>query len=163
MRRRLLFLIICILIAGPVFSEGIMMVYPHEDRVIVLFDDHSWFYHSEIDWYDMVDFQKYNGENGLALLESDSFRSANGFVVLRGTLMNTTLEEKTLCVEYMLLDNEKALIRTVETCSKEVVEAGHLFSFELEIDIDNGDAKYIVLKALKTDRKIETGGDNHGN
>ena len=116
MIKRIVFILFFSLIVLTTFGEKVVMVFPSDDDVIVLFNDNSWFYHSQISWYDMVDFTHFDVESGFAILEETSYRTGENKIMIQGVAMNTSNTEKRCEIAYTLfgenqefLTNEKLL------------------------------------------------------
>jgi hypothetical protein len=143
--------VICLLaflLAGfPVFCESVMMVFPQEEDTVVLFDDHSWYYHSEISWYDSVEFVHYDEETQFAILEEKSYLSKEGQIIAKGIAMNTSREAKGCEISYDVLDSDRNLIATGKTWTKEAVDPGNLFPFTIEFE-NVKNAKYISFEHI---------------
>jgi hypothetical protein len=133
---------ILIIITLTLFSESVIMVFPQEDDAIILFDDHSWYYHSEISWYDSVDFVHFDEDCQFSILEERSYLSEDGKIVIKGIAMNTSGEPKSCEVSYAILDSEKNIISTGKSRAQEEIEPGNLFPYTIEI-ANAENAKYI--------------------
>lgn len=143
MNKRMSVLLLLSLITLMLFGEKVVMVFPSDNNVIVLFDDNSWFYHSQITWYDMVDFAHYDEESGFAVLEENSFRVSGNRIKLQGIVMNTSDSEKKCEISYTLFGENQEFLTNEKLLSREVVKPGHLFQYEISFDDFQGVPKYV--------------------
>src|SRR6056297_3506780 len=152
MMKRIWFLLILIvsLLSLTLFSEKVVMVFPNEDNVIVLFDDNSWFYHSQISWYDMVDFEQYDEESQFAVLEENSYRVDNHKIMIQGVAMNTSDEARRCEISYSLIGENQAFLSNERMVSRMVIKPGHLFDYELIFDDFQGVPKYVKFDSINT-------------
>ncbi len=124
------------------------MVFPQEDDTIILFDDHSWYYHSEITWYNSVDFLHYDDDNQFAILEEKSYLSAKNSIIISGIAMNTSMSDKKCEVAYVVLDPDRNLLSSGNARTQQFIAPGNLFPFKIELENKNN-AKYISFDYVK--------------
>jgi len=141
--------VIFIFLSIFVLGEKVVMVFPDDDQVIVLFDDHSWFYHSQITWYDMVDFIHYDEQSGFAVLEETSFRIGENQIKIQGIAMNTSEVEKRCEIAYTLFGENQEYLANEKLVSRTDVQPGHLFHFEITFDDVQGVAKYVKFDYIQ--------------
>ena len=146
--KRILILNLILLLSYTLFSEKVVMVFPNNNRVIVLFDDNSWFYHSQISWYDMVDFAHYNHDNELAILEENSYRISDNQLLIKGVVMNTSNQKKGCEIAYTVLGENQELLITKQVTSDQNIEPGHLFQFSIEFNDFQGVPKYVKFEYI---------------
>jgi len=147
--KKLLIFNIILLLSFTLFSERVVMVFPSDNNVIVLFDDNSWFYHSQISWYDMVDFAHYDQDNELAILEEHSYRISENQLLIKGIAMNTSNQAKGCEIAYTVLGENQELLITQKMMSDHNIEPGHLFEFNLEFNEFEGIPKYVKFEYIK--------------
>ncbi|MEA1883204.1 MAG: hypothetical protein U9N62_01615 [Thermotogota bacterium] len=137
------------LIALTLFSEKVVMVFPNDDNVIVLFDDNSWFYHSQISWYDMVDFTHFDEESGFAVLEENSYRVGENQIMIQGIAMNTSNVEKGCLISYTLFGENQEYLTNEKLLSQNVVKPGRLFQYEIIFNDFQGIPKYVKFDYIR--------------
>ena len=149
MTQRMFIIFFLVLVSLTVLSEKVIMVFPSENDVIVLFDDNSWFYHSQISWYDMVDFAHYDDESGFAVLEENSYRVRDDRIMIQGVVMNTSDVEKRCEIAYTLIGENQELLSNEKLVSRNPVIPGHLFNFEIVFDDFQGEPKYVKFDYIQ--------------
>ncbi|MDN5359274.1 MAG: hypothetical protein PWQ84_337 [Thermotogaceae bacterium] len=147
--KKCIMVFILLFFAFMMFGEKVVMVFPDDEQVIVLFDDHSWFYHSQITWYDMVDFVHYDEESGFAVLEEESFRVGENQIMIQGVAMNTSNVEKRCEIAYTLFGENQEYLTNEKLLSRADVKPGHLFHYEITFDDFRGVAKYVKFDYIQ--------------
>ena len=149
MLKKILVLLMLLFVSLIVFSENVVMVFPSDDDVIVLFNDNSWFYHSQISWYDMVDFVHFDADSQFAILEEGSYRVSDHKIMIKGVAMNTSDKEKRCEIAYSLIGENQEYLSIEKLISQEVILPGHLFHYSIEFDDYQGMPKYVKFDYIK--------------
>src|SRR6056297_1301800 len=143
MTKRILTVIAILFVTFTVFSEKVVMVFPSDDDVIVLFNDNSWFYHSQISWYDVVDFVHFDVDSEFAILEEHSYRVDDNKIMIKGVAMNTSMVEKRCQIAYSLFGENQEFLSIEKLYSQDVIQPGHLFQYTLKFEHFQGAPKYV--------------------
>lgn len=146
LKKQLLFFL-AVLFVMTLLAESVVMVFPQEDDTIILFDDHSWYYHSEISWYDSIEFLHFDEDSLFAILEEKSYLSKEGNIIIKGIAMNTSMSRKKCEVSYAVLDSDRTIITSGNAQTPEYIDPGNLFPFTMEIE-NNENAKYISFNYI---------------
>ncbi len=149
MIKRIVFILFFSLIVLTTFGEKVVMVFPSDDDVIVLFNDNSWFYHSQISWYDMVDFTHFDEESGFAVLEENSYRVGENQIMIQGVAMNTSKVEKRCEIAYTLFGENQEFLINEKLLSQNDVKPGHLLQYEIIFDDFQGIPKYVKFDYIR--------------
>jgi hypothetical protein len=142
-------LILLSLISLTLLGEKVVMVFPRDNNVIVLFDDNSWFYHSQISWYEMVDFEHYDEKSGFAVLEENSFRIGDNQIMIQGVAMNTSDVGQRCEIAYTLFGENQEFLTNEKIVSRDEVKPGHLFQYEIAFKDFQGVPKYVKFDYIQ--------------
>lgn len=149
MTQKIVIIFFLVFVSITLFSEKVVMVFPHENDVIVLFDDNSWFYHSQISWYDMVDFVHYDEESKFAVLEENSYRVSDNKIMIQGVVMNTSEVEKRCEIAYTLIGENQELLSKQKLISRDFIKPGYFFHYEIAFDKFQGIPKYVKFDYIQ--------------